>query len=237
MNQYQGTENLEVMSEAVNYNNYLIDLILCNFKKEGVILDFGAGIGTFANKINKYHNKVICLEIDETQASKIKKLGIKVYTDIDEISENSIDYIYSLNVLEHIEKDFETLDLLYSKLQDGGKVLLYLPAFNVLYSSMDDKVGHYRRYDNQMVKDLVSKTRFKLQDIRYVDSIGFFAAIVYKYLGSKEGKINKNNLIFYDRIIFPLSIVMDKIFHKFFGKNIYAVLEKGYSFEKNITKK
>ena len=47
-NEYSGTENLEVMSEAINYNAYLTHLVFSHVKATDSILDFGAGIGTFS---------------------------------------------------------------------------------------------------------------------------------------------------------------------------------------------
>lgn len=214
------------MLEAVNYNNYLISLIKKNSNKNMYILDFGAGIGTFAEEIKKEFNNISCVELDDYQRSIIESKDIKAYKSLDDIEDNSIDFIYSLNVLEHIEDDLEILEVLKKKIKNDGEIFLYLPAFNCLFSSMDKKVGHFRRYDFSMLEALAKSCKLEVKHKAYVDSLGFFATLLYKYIGSKDGDINKKSLIIYDRVIFPISRVLDKVFNKLFGKNVYIRLKK-----------
>ena len=73
----------------------------------------------------------------------------------------SFNYIYTLNVLEHIEDDAAALRSLHAKLTDGGKLLIYVPAFPVLYTSMDAKVGHVRRYTRDTLMTRVTAAGFQ----------------------------------------------------------------------------
>ena len=56
-----------------------------------------------------------------------------------------IDFVYTFNVLEHIEDDAAALTHVGRALRHRGKLLGYVPAFEVLYTSMDRWVGHLRR--------------------------------------------------------------------------------------------
>lgn len=226
MDKYTGTDNLEVMQEAKNYNKYLIELIKGYTNKEASILDFGAGIGTFAQDMVSQKYDVVCLETDANQCKAIEQHGIKTYQTLEHIEDKSFDFIYSLNVLEHIEDDVATLKVLKKKLKPGGLLLIYVPAFQILFSSMDEKVGHFRRYDFEGMKSLANKSDLQIKKLFYVDSLGFFITLLYKLLGSKEGNIDKKSLIFYDKVIFPISQKADFLFNKFFGKNVYIVLKK-----------
>lgn len=226
MTTYSGTDNLEVMAHAVNYNNFLIQLIRSHVKEKELILDFGAGIGLFAEQLKALNYNISCIEQDKSQLVMIRKKGIEAYSNIDDIEDNSVDYIYSLNVLEHIEDDVLITEKLYKKLKNGGKLLIYVPAFQVLYSSMDKKVGHYRRYSKSTLSALVKQCGFKIITIKHADSAGFFATILYKFFGSNTGTLNINTLVFYDKYIFPISHLFDSILGYFFGKNIYVFVEK-----------
>ena len=73
---------------------------------------------------------------------------LKVFNDINK-TKDQYDFIYSSNVLEHIYDDVKSLKQLESKLTKNGTLVLYLPAFQILYSDLDRSVGHFRRYSKK----------------------------------------------------------------------------------------
>lgn len=226
MNAYTGSDNLEVMAAAVNYNNFLLTLILDHVRPGIKVLDIGAGIGTFAMRLNSAGYDVLCFEPDSKQSEIIKSNGLPVMRSLDEIETASLDFIYSLNVLEHIEDDLGALRRWYSLLKPGGRMLVYVPAFQLLYSSMDKKVGHFRRYNKNELIEKSTTAGFKVVSAEYADSIGFFASIAYKFLNNGSGDINPRSLMFYDHYLFPLSEVLDLVMHPVIGKNVFLIVER-----------
>ena len=223
MNVYEGAENLEVMASAVNYNQFLTQLILSKAKPGDRMLDFGAGIGTFANRVREAGYSVTCVEPDIAQADRVARSGIPVVGQLDQIVDHSVDYIYTLNVLEHIEDDVTALRELSQKLSPGGRILIYVPAFKILFSSMDRRVGHHRRYTLPGLRTAVEAAGLSVEQGRYADCLGFFATLVYKLFGDDSGQIDERALVAYDRIAFPLSRLADIAFGRFFGKNVFLV--------------
>jgi 2-polyprenyl-3-methyl-5-hydroxy-6-metoxy-1,4-benzoquinol methylase len=226
MNTYTGSDNLEIMAAAVNYNNFLMTLLSDYIQPKFRILDIGAGIGTFAKKLRDEGYNVLCFEPDEIQAELIKSNGLPVASSIKEIELSSLDFIYSLNVLEHIEDDLDALTQWLALLKPGGRMLLYVPAFQILYSSMDKKVGHFRRYNKE---ELIRKSKaagFDIIRAEYADSLGFFASLMYKYFNNGSGDINHRALVFYDRIFFPISRFLDFFMNTIMGKNLYIIVER-----------
>ena len=91
---------------------------------------------------------------------------------------------------------------------------------------MDSKVGHFRRYrKNQLVK-LIEDNGFTVKRAEYVDSLGFIAALLYRYIDKGDGHINRTSLLFFDKYIFPLSRLLDRIFKYWFGKNLLVYAHK-----------
>ncbi len=223
---YTGTDNLEVMADAINYNDFLLSLIRNNVLAGKRILDFGAGIATFSKALTAEGFNICCLEPDAKQAQLIKVAGLPVATSLEEIDDSSIDFIYSLNVLEHIEGDVITLKALHDKLQPDGRILIYVPAFQILYSSMDRKVGHFRRYKKRDLIEKMHAAEFTVTSACYIDSLGFFASLLFRLVGDSSGNVNRKALIFYDRLIFPLSRWCDSFCGPFFGKNVVVIAEK-----------
>jgi ubiquinone/menaquinone biosynthesis C-methylase UbiE len=227
LSNYTGTDNLEIMQEAVRYNHYLEDLVFRHANPGDRVLDFGAGIGTFAHRMKDRGLNVHCMEVDNGQAELIRQQGIHTVTSIDEIADNSVDYIYSLNVLEHIENDSKILSELSRCLTPSGKILVYVPAIQFLFSSMDRKVGHFRRYSRASLSRAAGCAGFNVKQSRYADSLGVLATLLYKLSNNQSGNLNIPALVIYDRIVFPISRLLDIFFCRIIGKNVYAILEKG----------
>ena len=225
MSNYVGADNLEVMVEAVNYNNYLVDLITRFANKDSVTVDFGAGSGTFAEILKKLGYKLLCIEPDILLSEKIKKNNILVFSSLNKLDEKA-NSIYSLNVLEHIEDDISAMSSIHQCLLPGGIATIYVPAFQILFSSMDKKVGHYRRYSKKDLESKMKSVGFEILSVKYVDTLGFIATLLYKLVGSKDGNISKKSIVFYDRILFPISTILDRLFFYSFGKNIILYAKK-----------
>ena len=220
---YPGKELLQIMKNAKNYNNFVVDLLLKSMEKTYLkTLDFGAGCGCFADLLRKNGVcNICCVEIDEELGEHCKNLDFNVFDDLNKIDDNSFDFIYTLNVLEHIEDDKAALLLLKNKLEKDGKLFIYVPAFNLLYSSFDKQIGHFRRYQKEDLVPFLEENGFEIIQAKYADSMGFILALIYKFLNKTDGEINMLGLIIFDRILFPIGLIFDKFSSgKFFGKNL-----------------
>jgi hypothetical protein len=56
----------------------------------------------------------------------------------------------------------------------------------------------------------------------YVDSAGFAAALVYR-LARRDGALSQRSVTVYDRLVFPVSRMVDRITRWYFGKNVLLV--------------
>jgi SAM-dependent methyltransferase len=223
---YTGVDNLEVMEQAQNYNQSLVNSVIKYSGKYERLLDFGAGTGYFAERVRQQKPLLQCIEVDLLLSERLKEKGFSANVSLEALASDSVDFVYSLNVLEHIEDDRNILIQMNRCLIDNGKVYIYVPAFPLLYSSMDKKVGHVRRYKIADFKRLAKQSGFKVIHWSYVDSVGFFLSLLYKRLGSKNGDINPKTIKFYDTFLFPLNRFFDFFFSKVLGKNLEIVLEK-----------
>ena len=220
---YSGTDNLEVMKEAVNCNRYLLELIRKHAGDARQIVDFGAGVGTFAVPAAQSRYELTAIEIDEGLRAHLAHLGLRTAANPTELPPGSFDYAYTLNVLEHITDDVTALGQLRAILKPGARLLIYVPAFPVLYSSMDAKVGHVRRYTRHTLVRSVAAAGFTVDRVEYADSLGFFAALAFKLMDRGGGSLNLRLLKLYDRLVFPLSRALDRLAHRWVGKNLVVV--------------
>lgn len=215
-----GTENLEVMADAVTYNTFLLRMIADAMPSGGRILDFGAGRGTFAGPMQAAGRSMVCVEPDVTARGLLAGDGLEAHAGLEGVGAQTLDGAYSLNVLEHVPDDAGALADIFARLKPGAPLLLYVPAFQVLYSSMDARVGHLRRYRKGPLVGLARAAGFTVRRAAYVDSLGFAASLAYRWMGRADGAIDRDALRFYDRHLFPLSRALDRVLFPVMGKNV-----------------
>jgi SAM-dependent methyltransferase len=223
---YSGLDNLELMQEAANYNRYLASLIEKQLRRGDRVLDFGAGLGTFAVPLRDGGVDLVCVESDAQLAGRLRRLGVPTVATLAEIPDGSVDLAYTLNVLEHIADDGAVVAELVRTLKPGGRLLVYVPAFPILFSAMDHKVGHLRRYRRGPLVKLVAGAGLRVERAVHVDSLGFAASLLYRLVGSDTGDINEAALRTYDRLVFPLSRALDALVGRWVGKNLLVVAAK-----------
>lgn len=192
------------------------------------VLDFGAGSGQLAEIWrDKYEINPICLEIDPSLVEVLVEKKFRVFQKLDEIQEK-IKFVYTSNVLEHIEDDVAALKEIKNKMAVNGKLVIYVPALPVLFSDFDASIGHYRRYTKKELINKVTNAGFKVESCFWNDSLGILASLAVKLLGY-EGKIKLGNvkfLLVYDRVIYPISKILDSILFKYLiGKNLFLIAE------------
>lgn len=223
---YTGIDNLEVMREARNYNGYLLGLLRTHAAPGGKTLDFGAGAGTFALPLHAEGMLVTGLEPDPQLSGMLIAGGVPAVTRLSDLTDASFDFVYSLNVLEHIDDDAGALAGVYSKLKPGGRLLVYVPAFAILFTSMDVKVGHLRRYRRAGLEAVVRGAGFEVEKSGYADFLGFFATLAFRMVGTRDGSLGAGSVKFYDRFVFPVSRVLDRVFSSLLGKNVLIVARR-----------
>ena len=152
------------------------------------VLDVGCGIGTFSEKISKAGYDVTATDLENTSKKRSSKGGWKfVQSDIlapAEFSGKRFDAIVALDVLEHIGPDSKALSKMLSLLKPGGTLVLTVPAFPSLYSKLDAKIGHFRRYRPEEIRRKVRGAGFDVERVFYWNFLGLFGwALFCKLLG------------------------------------------------------
>ncbi len=224
---YSGTEWLR-MAEATlrNYNAAIVDEICKAAPENGRVLDFGAGIGTLPRGMRARGRAVDCVELDAKQRAELESDGFRCYASIADVPDGTYDFVYSSNVLEHIEDDVAALRELRRVLVVGGTLLLYVPAFNVIYTVSDQLIGHHRRYTIPVLRERLTQAGLQATKLWYADFLGFFVTYVFKIVSNKMESVNPRSAGIYDRIIFPVSRGIERFVRVPLGKNVYAIARR-----------
>ncbi len=188
------------------------------------VVEFGAGTGTLAEVWrSEFGIDPICIEIDPELIKILKAKGFITSESTGNIS-SEISFIYTSNVLEHIEDDVNALIKIRERMQQGGKIAIYVPAFPMLFSDHDRSVGHFRRYEKKELVHKVKIAGFEIEKCFYNDCIGFLVSLSLRLFGYKNklGLGSKKSLLFYDEYVYPVSKILDRIvFKHVIGKNLF----------------
>ncbi|MCP4111929.1 MAG: glycosyltransferase [Desulfobacteraceae bacterium] len=132
----------------------------------GHLLEVGAGIGGNTSMFARLHlHGITCLEPDSKLAEGLRKklhadgLAEKCRVIIGNTGtmtdEKVYDTVVYIDVMEHIENDTEEMHRAACLLNSGGHLIVLSPAHNILYSPFDKAVGHFRRYNREMLAAIV----------------------------------------------------------------------------------
>lgn len=231
---YNGWE-LSFFDNAENFRDYQIDLI--KNQLHGTVAEIGPGNGSLCDKYNIYCDKVVLFEPSKNLFKNLEgkfQLNQKIEINNNEFSSTSekFDCILLMDVIEHIENPKILMKNLYKSLNENGKIIVNVPAFQHLYSRFDKDVGHYKRYTKKSFLNELSLIKPTNVKMRYYDSLGYFLSLVSQFFFSISEKYNNNykndfkNKIKIWNYLIPFSKILDKCVFYSVGKSLFIVINK-----------
>jgi hypothetical protein len=222
---YVGTE-LELFTNATNWKAYFSRTIAPWVR--GDVLEVGAGLGTNTRELRTPAVKSwLCLEPDASLAAQASTLvaslpDCRVVVGTTGAAElGTYDSVLYIDVLEHIEDDRGELERAATLLREDGHLVVLCPAHQELYSELDRAVGHFRRYDAETLTACGPRT-LALEKLFYLDSVGMLASLANRAL-LKRGQPSLGQIKVWDRLMIPLSRLLDPCLGRRLGKSIVAV--------------
>ena len=133
------------------------------------ILEYGCGLGGTIDVLKGCWTEYLAIDANPdviAHLQKVKnypKLEYRCCTDLVSVQQK-YDIIICLSVLEHVEDDAQFLQSFFQRLENNGYLIAQVPAFQELFSIIDEYYGHYRRYDYQQLICLLSENGFIIKD-------------------------------------------------------------------------
>ncbi len=100
------------------------------------VLDFGCGVGVFLPTLANNFSNVYAIDLFPQFGMKLcetKGLNVIFKRTINEIEDNSLDVIFSTDVLEHVDNLDELIKSFKLKLKLNGKIIISGPTENFVY--------------------------------------------------------------------------------------------------------
>jgi 2-polyprenyl-3-methyl-5-hydroxy-6-metoxy-1,4-benzoquinol methylase len=224
-------QTLQRMKKLRRYNQWIFFQFRPFLGKR--VLEIGSGIGNIT-KFLLDRDLVIGTDVEpkyltflKESFGKYKKFIIEDLdisnSDLERYRPYHIDSVICFNVLEHIEQDEKALKNIFNLLEPGGRLLLFAPSHSWLYGTLDQHLGHYRRYGKKELKNKLETLGFKVVFLRYFNRIG----IGGWFLNSKilrRKRLPSFQLRIYNLLV-PL-FKLEKIIPLPFGTSLLVVAQK-----------
>ncbi|MFM8267811.1 MAG: class I SAM-dependent methyltransferase [Ilumatobacteraceae bacterium] len=228
----QADERLEAVLEslegATNYSRWIYDAFSDQLGER--VLEVGAGRGTISSLIAKDHF-LTALEPSSTHVGALRQTLSEaeariVHGTIDDLpTDHRFDAVVLVNTLEHIEDDGKALQTIHHHLVPNGRVILWVPAFDILYGRFDHQIGHFRRYRRRDLVSLCEEKGFVVRRARYVNFVGFFAWLIVVRLLGTTPTAGRLALVF-DRFVVPVMSRVERRVAPPLGQSLLVIGER-----------
>lgn len=229
-----GKETLNIFAHTNNFNSWMYETISSHCS--GRILEIGSGIGNISQYLLKSNSNVVLSDIRTDYlihlrnrfptAKRIVKLNLEI---IDFSSEavldlGQFDTIVALNVIEHIEHDDLAISNCYKLLKPGGKIIILVPAYQIIYNKIDQELAHYKRYSSHSIQKLLIEKHFLVVESKYFNFVGLIGWIFFGII-SKQRKLPKRPVGIFEAFV-PLFKIIDFLLLNKMGLSVITIAKK-----------
>jgi SAM-dependent methyltransferase len=229
---YVGSE-LDLFAAADTWKSYVRRQVEPYLGRK--VLEVGAGHGGTTRVLcGGQAARWVCLEPDPALADRLSasidagvlpeccQTLVGTLGDIGE--QDRFDTLLYMDVLEHLEDDHGELARAADVLRTGGHLVVLAPAHQWLFSPFDESIGHYRRYTKHTLR-AAAPDGLTLVKLDYLDSVGLLASLGNR-LVLRSSMPNPRQIAVWDRLMVPLSRLVDPSLGHTLGKSVLAVWVK-----------
>lgn len=200
-------ENRELMNALYHEGHERLGLMpnyykwICSFFKDaltGAVVELGVGSGYLLDHYMDKVETIIAVDFNEFLIEKLKyrfadKPVIPFLTDLrkdwKELEKYNPDAVIALDVIEHFEDDHTFVQKMSKILRPGGSAIIKVPAHSRLFGLADSASGHYRRYDFNVLENLMTSNGFRVIDQQFFNFAGM---VVYTSKRNKKNRFSKS---------------------------------------------
>ncbi len=181
----EGGEILDRMNRAPRFNKWMSDVIRPYVGDR--VLEIGAGIGNisvnmmprtiyWATDVQQHYLDYL---VNLRSTRPYMRVG---YTDAEKAETfpvgQNFDSVICLNVVEHIPDDLAALRNIHNILVQGGCAIILVPFGPDLFGTLDEVLGHCRRYTEESLADVAQRAGFHVEQILKFNRPGVLAWVL-----------------------------------------------------------
>jgi len=177
-----GSQVLGRLNRAPRFTKWMADVIRPYVGEK--VLEIGAGIGNLTLQLIP-RRMYWASDINPLYLTYLENIGLNRpymrvgYTDGENSEsfpkEQKFDTVICLNVVEHLADDLAALNNIRGVLEDGGRAIVLVPCGPWLFGTLDEVLGHQRRYTKKQLVELAEKAGFHLENVMEFNRVGVIA--------------------------------------------------------------
>ncbi|MEN7547926.1 class I SAM-dependent methyltransferase [Rapidithrix thailandica] len=208
---------------------------------DSALLDIGCAGGPLLIELeNRGFHNLTGIDVSAPAIQLAQKRGLKNVQVMDgaklAFENDSFDLIIASDVLEHIQDEEKALHEWFRVLRPGGWLLVFVPAYNFLWSAHDEANQHYRRYTLTSLQNALKKQAWTKQKKAYWNFTLFLPVLFVRMAQnlvrstSSSGEHNlKKPSAWINKLLFQLLKIENKLLKWInypFGVSVFCLCQK-----------
>ncbi len=207
--------------------------------KKSEILDIGCSVGSLIEFLSgEGYSNLYGIDVSENAVSACKKKGLKNVFVMDasrmKFPDKKFDVVIASDIVEHIDDHDSVIGEFRRVLKPGGRLMVFVPAFKLLWTDGDDVSNHHRRYTKKTLSDLLEKNGMHAERISYWNFSLFVPFLGFKLLKSAGLKKNEYPIHELNPTVNKIALGVLKLENRLvysgtnfpFGVSVFAVAKK-----------
>jgi glycosyltransferase involved in cell wall biosynthesis/ubiquinone/menaquinone biosynthesis C-methylase UbiE len=178
--QDEGARILDALAQTPKFNKWMADTIVGYVGRR--VLEIGAGIGNLSQHLSRRRQSYVATDIDAEHLARlnvrfqhrphmtIRRCDLGCRADFEDL-QNCFDTVVCLNVLEHVLDDATSLENIASALVPGGTAIILVPQDQRIYGTLDEVLGHHRRYSEEELRSKMEAAGFHVETVLHFNRI------------------------------------------------------------------
>jgi SAM-dependent methyltransferase len=228
----EGEDTLNAIAKADKFNFWMYSQMRPFLR--GNILEIGSGIGNISDFLIKEFPSACLSDVRVQYTEHLKQHFPKnivlkidlVHPEFETVYEEllgSFDFVFALNVVEHIKDDLLAASNMAKLLKPSGKMFILVPAYQWLYNSFDVALEHFRRYNKNKIARLNPDGCQPIQS-GYFNAFGILGWFIVGSIFKKK-IIPEGNMSLFNKIV-PMVKLFDWVLGNRIGLSVILVTEK-----------
>ncbi len=175
-----GSQILGRLARAPRFNAWMADTVrpFCGLR----VLEIGSGTGNLTRRLIP-RDQYVASDINPLYLSALRGLtSDRPYLDVTLTDvtrgdsfprvEGGFDTVVCLNVVEHVDDDVGALGNIRAVLAPGGRAIVLVPQGPEVFGTLDEVLGHKRRYTRASLDQLAADAGFVVREVVEFNRVG-----------------------------------------------------------------